>query len=131
MRVAPAILQRLEDDFEEGARYVAGFFFADGSDARTEWAVNSMRRVGSDQTIRDFRACDAFDVLDRLPELSVPLLALTGEADKMTPPKYAQALADRVPGAQARMVSGAGHFVMVEKPEETNDAVRAFISGSA
>ncbi len=131
LRVAPAILEGLERDFQNGARYIAGFFFADPTEERVDWAVRSMTSVGRDQTLRDYRACDAFDVLDRLDEISVPLLALTGEYDKMTPPKYAHALADRVPGAQARMIPGAGHFVMVECPEETNAALRTFLSGAA
>ena len=131
LHVAAAILEGMERDFESGARYIAGFFFADPTEERVEWAVRSMVSVGREQTLRDYRACDAFDVLDRLGEISVPLLALTGEYDKMTPPKYANALGDRVPGAQARIIPGAGHFVMVERPEETNALLRTFISGAA
>ena len=129
MRVAPAILNGLRDDFEPAARTIAGYFFAEPSAQRIEAAVESMRRVGQAQTVRDFLACDAFDALDRLGSVTVPLLALTGEADKMMPPKFALALADRVPGAQARIVPGAGHFVMVERPAETNESISAFLAG--
>lgn len=128
LRVAPAIFERLETDFEDGARFVAGFFFAQPSPERIEWAVQSMRRVGPDQTVRDYRACDAFDVLDRVNEITVPLLVLTGERDVMTPAKHALALADRVPGAETRILAGAGHFAMVEQPGETNAAIAAFLS---
>ena len=57
-------------------------------------------------------------------KLGVPLLAVTGDRDVMTPPKFAQWLADRVPGAAARIVAGAGHLVMIERPAETNAAIR-------
>jgi len=87
-----------------------------------------MRAVGAAQTLRDFRACDAFDRIERLGEVSLPLLALTGEQDVMTPPKFAQALADRVPGAQARIVPQAGHLAMVERPGDVNEALRAFVN---
>jgi 3-oxoadipate enol-lactonase len=129
MRVAPAFLEGFERDFEATALQVAGYFFAQSSAQRLDWSVASMRAVGQAQTLRDFRVCDAFDVLERLEEIAVPVLALTGEQDKMTPPKYAQALADRVPAGEARIVPGAGHFVMVEQPEETNRAIAAFLSG--
>lgn len=131
LRVAPAIFERMEADFEEGARFVAGFFFAQPSAERIEWAVASMKWVGAAQTLRDFRACDAFDALDRLGEVALPLLAVTGEHDKMTPPKFARTFADRVPGAQARILEGAGHFAMVERPAETNAAIAAFLRGIA
>lgn len=129
LRVAPAFIDGLASDFAATARLIARNFFADPEPERVEWAARFMERVGAPQTIRDFRACDAFDALERLGEIDVPLLALTGEADKMTPPKFADALADRVPGGQARIVPGAGHLVMVERPEETNAAIRAFLSG--
>lgn len=129
MRVAPALLEGLQTAFETTARTIAGYFFAEPSQERIEAAVERMRQVGQAQTLRDFRACDAFDALDRLGSMTVPLLALTGEGDKMMPPKFALALADRVPGAQARIVSGAGHFVMVERPTETNEVIAAFLAG--
>ncbi len=129
LRVAPAILQGMEDDFPVAAHDVAQYFFAEPLPALTGWAEGCMLTVGSRQTLLDFQACDAFNVADRLTEITLPLLAITGEADKMTPPKYAQTFVDRVPGAQARIIPGAGHFVMVERPEETNEAIGSFLSG--
>lgn len=129
MRVAPAILQGLENDFEGTARTVASAFYAERSPERTQASVEMMRRVGQEQALRDFRACDAFDALDRLGEISVPVLVISGEADKLAPAKHAAALADRVPGARARIIPGAGHFVMAERPAETNEAIAAFLAG--
>ncbi|HLI98051.1 MAG TPA: alpha/beta hydrolase [Candidatus Baltobacteraceae bacterium] len=129
MRVAPAFLDGLQNDFESTARTIAGYFFLDPVPERVDEAVSLMRAVGQDQTLRDFRACDAFDALERLGEVAVPLLAISGESDKLMPPKFALALADRVPGARARIIPGAGHFVMVERPAETTDAVAAFLAG--
>jgi len=128
MRVAPAFLDGLEANFEETARTLAaGSFFANPSAERVDAAVAMMKTVGRAQTLRDFGACDAFDVLERLAEIAVPLLALTGEEDRLMPPKFASALADRVRSGRARILSGAGHFVMVERPAETNATVAAFL----
>jgi pimeloyl-ACP methyl ester carboxylesterase len=54
------------------------------------------------------------------------LLALTGVADRLTPPKFAQFFADRVEGARARILPEAGHLLMLERPNETNAEIRAF-----
>lgn len=129
MRVAPAFLEGLERDFDATARTIAAYFFADGSPERVDAAVARMLRVGREQTLRDFRASDAFDALERLGEISVPVFAVSGAADKLAPAKHAIALADRVPGAQARIIPSAGHFVMVERPAETNEAIAAFLAG--
>ncbi len=126
LRVAPAIFERLEADFPAAARELAAMFFARPAPDLVEAAVATMLQVGQGQTVRDFRACNAFDATDRIGDLRVPLLALTGESDVLTPPKFAQWFADRVPGAQARILSDAGHLAMIERPEETNAALRAF-----
>lgn len=128
MRVAPAILDGLARAFDETIARIAAMLFANPLPERVDAAVESMRRVGQAQTLRDYRACDAFDVIEQLGEVAVPLLALTGESDVMTPPKYAAALADRVPGAQARIVPGAGHMLMSECPAETNALLAAFLA---
>jgi pimeloyl-ACP methyl ester carboxylesterase len=130
MRVAPAFLEGLANDFDSTVRRLAGLFFSDPTADRVQAAVEMMHRVGQAQTLRDFQACDAFDALERIGSISVPLLAITGEADVMTPAKFARLLADRVPEAQARILPGAGHFVMAELPLETNAAIAAFLRGS-
>ncbi|MFN2527474.1 MAG: alpha/beta fold hydrolase [Candidatus Baltobacteraceae bacterium] len=128
LKVAPAILEGLEKNFEETARQLAGYMFAQATPERTTSALQSMQTVGQRQTLRDFQACHDFDVTQRLPELLIPVLAVTGEQDVMTPPKYAQFLADRVPAGEVRIVPGAGHLVMIERPTETNDAVANFVN---
>jgi pimeloyl-ACP methyl ester carboxylesterase len=127
LRVGPAIFDALERDFDAAAREIAGYFFADPTAERLETATAMMLAVGQAQTLRDFRACNAFDRIDRLGEIDVPLFALCGDRDVMTPPKFSLALADRVPGARARIIAGAGHLAIVERPEETNAALRAFV----
>lgn len=128
LRVAPAILAAIEEDFEGAAHELPRHSFAEPTPERLAAATAMMLAVGQAQTLRDFRACDAFDRIERLEEVTLPLLALTGDRDVLTPPKFAQALADRVPGARARIVPGAGHHAMVERPGDINDALRAFVN---
>jgi 3-oxoadipate enol-lactonase len=127
LRVAPALFESLESDFEAGVRALVPMFFAHPNAALVDAGVAQMLEVGQAQTVADFRACDAFDVTGRVEELGLPLLALTGEQDRLTPPKFAAFLADRVPGAEARILPEAGHLAMVERPDETNAALRAFV----
>ncbi|MFN2450080.1 MAG: alpha/beta fold hydrolase [Candidatus Baltobacteraceae bacterium] len=129
MRVAPAFLEGMKADFAGTAREMSAMFFAEPLPRLVDWAAATMLTVGAAQTRRDFEACNAFDVMERLGEIDLPLLALTGESDRMAPSKYAQTFADRVPGAQSRIIPDAGHFVMVERPEETNEAIATFLSG--
>lgn len=127
MRVAPAVFERLESDFPAGARAFCSLFFDRDPGGRVDAAVATMLAVGKARTIGDLRAVNAFDVIERLPELPVPLLAVTGEHDRLTPPDRTQLLADRVRDGEARILPGAGHFAMLEEPEATNAAIQAFL----
>lgn len=128
MRVGPQIFEAIATDFQRAAQMLAGFFYAQPTDGRTAAAIAMLESVGAAQTERDFRACNGFDITGQLTGITVPLLALTGEQDVLMPPKFAEFLADRVPGAEARILPGAGHFVMVEASPDTNEALRAFVT---
>jgi pimeloyl-ACP methyl ester carboxylesterase len=76
------------------------------------------------QTIHDdFSACNAFDVTERLGEIRCPTLVICGTEDRLTPVKYATLLAERIPGAELKLIEGAGHMVMTEKPDLVAEAI--------
>jgi pimeloyl-ACP methyl ester carboxylesterase len=75
----------------------------------------------------DFEACDRFDAMGRLAEISVPVLVVSAEDDKLTPPKYADFLVQRLPAATRAHILDAGHFVPIEKPLEVNAAIGRFL----
>jgi pimeloyl-ACP methyl ester carboxylesterase len=77
--------------------------------------------------LNDLRACDKFDIIDRLGDIDIPLLAVCGTEDVMTPPKYSQYLADHMKNARAAVIQGGTHFVFAEKPEEVNRAIEGFL----
>jgi len=127
LRVATQILRGLRDNFDGEIPELAKILYAKPTNEQLAYAAGAMRRVGRAQTLADYEACNAFDVMDRLDQVSIPVLAVAGEQDRMTPPKYAELLAARVQNGQARTVPGAGHMVMIERPVETNTAIAEFL----
>ncbi|MFZ5563718.1 MAG: alpha/beta fold hydrolase, partial [Thermodesulfobacteriota bacterium] len=79
--------------------------------------------------IGDFTACNAFDMMERLSEITVPVLVIGAADDLSTPAKYAVFLADRVPGARLVMIESAGHLAPLEKPDTVNPAIADFLRG--
>lgn len=51
-----------------------------------------------------------------LPTISVPTTIIVGEADAITPPTDAHAMADAIPGAHLVIIAGAGHMSPTEQP---------------
>ncbi len=77
--------------------------------------------------LNDLKACDQFDIMDRLASIKLPLLAIVGDKDVMTPPKYSNFMADKMTDARVVVIPGGTHFVFAEKPEAVNQAIEDFV----
>lgn len=67
----------------------------------------------------------AFAVHDKTEALvaydAVPALVLAGESDLITPADHSRTIAEVLPDAELVCVPGAGHLVMLERPELVNE----------
>ncbi|MWV39642.1 alpha/beta hydrolase [Natrialba sp. INN-245] len=129
MGVLDDLLQWLETDFDRAVEFLhqPGRLFADPEPTLRERSIETMYDCGQAVTYRDFRTCHAFDVRDRLGEIDVPVLAVYGEHDPLTPPWYHEFLATEIPDAQAVEISDAGHLSMLERPDAFNEAITTFL----
>ena len=128
LRVAPAILEGIRSDFAGSVELVTRFAWSSEAPPKlTELGRQALLETGPDVLLGDFIACDRFDVMERLGEIKVPTLVVTGSADQLTPVKYARFLAESISGARFTTIEGAGHMVMLERPEEVEKAVQEFL----
>ena len=77
---------------------------------------------------RDLVVIDRFDVRDRVHHLSTPLLLIQGIDDPLATGNYEEEIHRAVPGSKFIKMKDAGHFPMVEKPDEFNRALDAFLA---
>jgi pimeloyl-ACP methyl ester carboxylesterase len=128
LRVAPQLRQWVESDFGAAVDLVSQW----------EWGPlvpDDIRHLGKQQLLQigppvlldDYRACDAFDVRDRLAEINAPTLIIAGEADRMTPLKHAAFLAEQLPHARLVTIPQAGHMVMLEAADIVTRAAAEFV----
>lgn len=75
----------------------------------------------------DFEACNKFNRVLSVEKIEVPSLIIVGDEDVMTPVKYSQFLRDNLPKSQLRIIKGAGHMCMLEKPTEVTQKIGDFI----
>jgi pimeloyl-ACP methyl ester carboxylesterase len=128
LRVLRRIFELLASDYAEGCAFVNAMGFgAAASQALKDGARLAMLGTRPEVTIGDFAACDAFDVMPRVGAIGAPALAICGREDRLTPPRYAEFLAAKIPGARLLLVEKAGHFVQLEQPEIVNAAIRQFL----
>ena len=129
LRVLPRIFELLGSNYPEGCAFVNTLGFSPSTaQALKDGARTVMLGTRPEVTIGDFTACDAFDVMDRVGTIRVPALAICGEDDRLTPPRYARFLAEKIPGARLLLVEKAGHYVQLEQPDLVNAAIREFLA---
>lgn len=129
LAVLDDLLAWLADDFDRAIEFLHApdRLFHDPEERSLDLSMRAMRQAGPAVTERDFRTCHAFDVRHRLEELDLPALALVGEHDKLTPPRYHEFLADNMPDCGLTVVEDAAHLAMLETPEAFNAAVESFL----
>ncbi len=128
--VAPSLLNTFARDetVAQGIDMVIRWSFAPQTDEKLKnLARRRMAQARPTVLHGDFLACNAFDVRARLPEIRAPALILAGSADKMTPLHLAQSLQKGLPQARLQTFPQAGHMLMLERPQETAQALEAWL----
>lgn len=87
-----------------------------------------LERVAEDVYFKDFSACNGFSV-EHYEPISTPTLIITGDQDKMTPPKAGKAVADMLENSQLLHLAGCGHSMLTEQPNQVLDAMSEFVRG--
>jgi pimeloyl-ACP methyl ester carboxylesterase len=67
----------------------------------------------------DLSACNSYqNALTAAAQIAVPATFILGERDMMTPAKAGKTLAAALPNSRTVVLRGAGHMMMVERPDE-------------
>ena len=82
-------------------------------------------------TYGDFLACSKLDIKNQVSRIKIPVLAVCGRDDKMTPPDLSRYIQEQIAGATLVLIDGAGHYVMVgEAVDELNAAIAGFVEST-
>lgn len=130
LRVHPQLLELTADSkgYPQAVDMIAQWAFSEHADARLLESARARYADARPETIHaDFMACDHFDMMERLSDISMPVLVVCGEKDRLTPPKYSQHLTQQIPKATLAIVQDAGHMVMLEKPAEVAAHLKQFL----
>jgi len=95
--------------------------------------VERVRGVGSSQTARAIQSAlaamrDRPDSTSVLARLDVPTTVIVGEADSLTPPSDARAMAEALGHAELEVIPGAGHLANLEAPAPFTQAVQRLMA---
>jgi len=131
LRVAPAVMESSANPaaFKATVQMVIENSYGPDVDLRVKGlALQQLEETRPSVLHSDFLACDSFNVMDKVGKVHVPTLLICGAEDHMTPVKFSEYLCDHIGGARLEIVEGAGHMVMIEKPDETAKLLEEFLN---
>jgi pimeloyl-ACP methyl ester carboxylesterase len=133
MPVNPDLLAGAADGdlsmFETMGRWMHARDPIGGSAWTVDHTVAILQQAQPDVAYADLTACSSHPGAAAVAaRLTVPILLILGEQDVMTKPSAAKPIAAAAEDAATVVVEGAGHLLVVERPDVVNDALVEFLS---
>ena len=138
MTVNDAILEGLQNSFEATVDDIVKYSWhkktgaiADCQQMAVYFREKAKQRIleaGSITVHGDFLACSRFDLGDQLEKISVPVLVIASDCDRMVPLHVSQEMAGNIPNAQFVLLEGCGHFQHIEQTSRVAAALSNFLS---
>ena len=128
LKVAAAIFEAIENDYNGFVDMVGKLAASKKTDPGLVLPFkDEMAGCKPEITHGDFQACNRFNIIERLSSIGTPVLVMSAQDDKLTPPKYADVLEKTIKNAARAHIMDAGHVVPIEKPAEVNQAIMEFL----
>jgi pimeloyl-ACP methyl ester carboxylesterase len=131
--VNPQLLHMLRKNFHEalemGFKNIIGERPEEARIGEVGWVTQEMLTANPAVGLADFEACNNFDSRKQLSQITKPALIIGGSEDMLTPPWFQQYLHKKVKTSTLRIIDGAGHHSMTEKPREFNTLLFQFLKG--
>ena len=137
MIVNDSILEGLQNTFEATVDSIVKYSWhkqtgaiADSEQMATYFREKAKQRIlnaGSGTVHGDFLACSRFDLDGRLREISVPVLVIASDCDRMVPLHVSREMAEKLPNAQFVTLEGCGHFQHIEQTSRVATELSNFL----
>lgn len=131
LRVLPALLDEAKTHPDDAMRKLVNMGLALEHEAEAQGYFDALQPAAPGILHRDLSACNDFDMTAELGHIPQPTLIVVGESDRLTPPKYATFLRDRITNSELLTVANAGHYVPAEAPATFADALHGWLSRHA
>lgn len=106
---------------------VAFAAFGPGASAKhIDFSYDMVGETSTDVIFDLVKSYRAFDVRERLDEITIPAVVIGGARDRLTLPSASEFLAEHLPKAALHILEDCGHMSMLERHSEVNDLLEGF-----
>ena len=130
LKVEPRYIQECENAVDDNSEWLESRreIYKDVEDDINQVLMRRTLEIGPQVELNDLKACDQFDVMDKVHKIDLPTHVMCGADDLATPVKFTQYLAENIPGAQHEVIDGGGHYVQLERYQRVNDQIERFMA---
>lgn len=126
--VAKETLMDARDDYETFCAVAPQRSFSENSKSELKNKYrDGLFKTSQQVCYQDLVACNEFDIRDKVKNINLPTLIISGEEDILTPVKYGQFLKDNIKGSVFHVIKNSGHFMMQENYDEFNRVLLEFL----
>tara|TARA_R110000751_G_scaffold131275_1_gene233438 strand:+ start:25598 stop:26443 length:846 start_codon:yes stop_codon:yes gene_type:complete len=128
LTVSDAILQGLQNAFEATVDNIVKYSWKKTTSAFFKGESRQhMVDAGQQVVYNDFLACSRFDLSDRLDTVTLPVLVIAGQSDRMVPLETSREMAESFQHAKLVTLEDCGHYMQVEKTRLVAEEISAFL----
>ncbi|MGI6308209.1 MAG: alpha/beta fold hydrolase [Dethiobacteria bacterium] len=113
-----------QGNYAEMNKYIYG---PEAEQELVEKGEKMLRSVPLQVFYADLDACEHFDVLNQLQQITLPTLIICGEQDLITPPKLSRFMAQQIRGSELFLLANCGHMTILEKPAAVTEKIRSYV----
>jgi pimeloyl-ACP methyl ester carboxylesterase len=138
MIVNDAILEGLKNTFEPTVDSIVKYSWhkktgaiADSQLMAVYFREKAKQRIidaGSKTVYEDFLACSRFDLSQRLQEITIPVLVIASDGDRMVPSDVSWEMAKDIKGSYFVSLKNCGHFQHIEQSSKVAGELVNFLS---
>ncbi len=130
LRVHPDYLTRCENPGEANSDWIEGqkASFKKVDSEIYDVLIRRASEVGPRVELNDLKACDQFDIMNEVQNISLPTQVICGGEDIMTPVKYSDFLAQNIKQSREEVIPGGTHYVQLEKYQAVNEQIERFLA---
>ncbi|MFQ5933171.1 MAG: alpha/beta fold hydrolase [Dehalococcoidia bacterium] len=88
--------------------------------------TRQLRSAPADTCVADSEACNSYDLSKQIRQIEIPALVICGDEEEWI--NGSRAIHSRLRNSTLEIVPAAGHAILVEQPDQINDALVAYLS---
>lgn len=128
LKVAPKSLELAKNSYKLFCEAASERMIAEGSAQKVKDDFRAgMLSIRHEVCYNDLLACDEFDIMEEVSQITVPTLILSATDDILTPVKYGEYLHSVITKSEFHIIPGSGHFMMQEQYEQFNRILSEFL----